>query len=62
MTLNIGAGNGITVTADAIAVTAGKGITVDAAGIAVSVDGSSIVYDAANGNKLTVASIDGGTF
>ncbi|WP_313637868.1 DUF2793 domain-containing protein [Paenibacillus sp.] len=62
VTLNIGAGNGITVTADAIAVTAGKGITVDAAGVAVSVDGSSIVYDAANGNRLTVASIDGGTF
>jgi hypothetical protein len=62
VTLNIGAGNGITVTADAIAVTAGKGITVDGAGVAVSVDGSSIIYDAANGNKLTVASIDGGTF
>lgn len=62
VTLNIGAGNGITVTADAIAVTAGKGIIVDANGVAANIDGSSIVYDAANGNKLTVASIDGGTF
>ncbi|WP_042195858.1 DUF2793 domain-containing protein [Paenibacillus camerounensis] len=62
VTLNIGAGSGITVTADAIAVTAGKGITVDANGVAANIDGSSIVYDAANGNKLTVASIDGGTF
>lgn len=62
VTLNIGAGNGITVTADAIAVTAGKGITVDANGVAANIDGSSIVYDTANGNKLTVASIDGGTF
>ncbi len=62
VTLNIGAGNGITVTADAIAVTAGKGITVDGSGVVVSVDGSSIIYDAANGNRLTVASIDGGTF
>ncbi|UQZ33664.1 hypothetical protein C2I18_08990 [Paenibacillus sp. PK3_47] len=62
VTLNIGAGNGITVTADAIAVTAGKGITVDAGGVAVNIDGSSIVYDAAGGNRLMVASIDGGTF
>jgi hypothetical protein len=62
VTLNIGAGSGITVTAEAIAVTAGKGITVDANGVAANIDGSSIVYDAANGNKLTVASIDGGTF
>ncbi|AIQ43832.1 DUF2793 domain-containing protein [Paenibacillus sp. FSL R7-0312] len=62
VTLNVGAGNGITVSADAIAVTAGKGITVDAAGVAANVDGSSIVYDAGNGNRLTVGSIDGGTF
>jgi hypothetical protein len=58
----VGAGYGIGVTADAIAVTAGKGITVDAGGVAANIDGSSIVYDAANGNKLTVAVIDGGTF
>lgn len=62
VTLNIGAGYGVTVSADAIAVTAGKGITVDASGVAANVDGSSIVYDAGNGNRLTVGSIDGGTF
>lgn len=62
VTLNIGAGNGITVSADAITVTAGKGITVDAAGVAANVDGSSIVYDAASGNRLSVGTIDGGTF
>ncbi|ASA24310.1 DUF2793 domain-containing protein [Paenibacillus donghaensis] len=62
VTLHIGTGYGIGVSADAIAVTAGKGISVDAAGVAANIDGSSIVYDAANGNKLTVASIDGGTF
>ncbi|ULO08146.1 DUF2793 domain-containing protein [Paenibacillus sp. 19GGS1-52] len=62
VTLSIGTGYGINVTADAIAVTASKGIIVDAAGVAVNVDGSSIIYDAANGNKLMVASIDGGTF
>jgi hypothetical protein len=62
VTLNVGAGSGITVTADAIAVTAGKGITVDAGGVAVNIDGSSIVYDTAGGNRLMVASIDGGTF
>lgn len=62
VTLNIGAGNGITVDADAITVTAGKGITVDASGVAANVDGSSIVYDAGNSNRLMVGSIDGGTF
>ncbi|MNL68048.1 hypothetical protein D3C87_1927110 [compost metagenome] len=49
-------------TADAIAVTAGKGITVDANGVAANVDGSSIVYDTVNGNRLMVGAIDGGTF
>ncbi|KWX76033.1 DUF2793 domain-containing protein [Paenibacillus jilunlii] len=62
VTLNIGAGYGIGVTADAIAVTAGKGITVDSNGVAANVDGSSIVYDTANGSRLMVGAIDGGTF
>lgn len=62
VTLNIGQGNGITVSADAIAVTPYKGITVDANGVAANIDGTSIVYDSANGNKLTVSTVDGGTF
>ena len=62
ITLNVGAGNGIAVTADAVAVKAYKGIAVDGNGVAANIDGSSIVYDAANGNRLSVALVDGGTF
>ncbi len=62
VTLNIGAGNGITVAADAISVTASKGITVDANGVSANIDADSIQYDSSNGNRLTVVNIDGGTF
>jgi hypothetical protein len=62
VTLNVGAGNGITAAADSISVKAYNGITVDGNGVAANIDASSIVYDAANGNKLTVALVDGGTF
>lgn len=62
VTLNIGAGNGITVAADSISVTADKGISVTATGVAANIDAVSIVYDSANGNKLTVGTIDAGTF
>ena len=62
ITLNVGAGDGIAVTADAVAVKAFKGITVDGNGVAVNIDGESIKYDSANGNKLYVDIIDGGTF
>jgi hypothetical protein len=62
VTLNIGAGNGIAVTADAIAVIAGKGITVDGSGVAVNIDAASLVYDSANGNRLMVNAIDCGSF
>ena len=62
VTLNVGAGNGINVSADAIAVKAYKGITVNSNGVAVNIDNDSIVYDAANGNRLTVNVVDGGTF
>lgn len=62
VTLTIGQGNGITVGATSISAKAGKGITVDSTGINANIDGSSIVYDSANGNKLTVSVIDGGTF
>jgi hypothetical protein len=62
VTLNVGAGNGITVAADSVAVTAYKGITVDANGVSANIDGASIVYDTANGNRLMVATIDGGPF
>jgi len=62
VTLNIGAGNGIIVAADAISIDAYKGITVDANGVAVNIDGVSLVYDSANGNRLMVATVDGGTF
>lgn len=62
ITLNVGAGNGITVTSDAIAVKAYRGITVDGNGVAVNIDGSSLKYDSANGNRLYVDIVDGGTF
>lgn len=62
VTLNIGAGNGIAVNADAIAVSAYKGITVDTNGVAANIDGISVVYDSANSNKLTIGTVDGGTF
>ncbi|AWO74982.1 DUF2793 domain-containing protein [Geobacillus thermoleovorans] len=62
VTLHVGAGNGINVLADTVEVKAYRGITVDANGVAVNIDGSSIVYDSVNGNRLMVAVIDGGTF
>lgn len=62
VTLTIGAGNGITVAADAVSVTAYKGINVDTNGVAANIDAASIVYDSANGNRLMVATVDGGTF
>lgn len=62
VTLDVGAGNGIAVAADTVSAKAGKGILVNATGIEASIDADSIVYDSANGNRLMVASIDGGTF
>lgn len=62
VTLNIGQGNGIVVSADSIAAKGGNGITVDATGINANVDGVSIILDSVNGNKITVGEIDGGTF
>lgn len=62
VTLTVGAGNGITVGTTSVSAKAGKGIVVNATGIEVNVDGSSIIYDATNANKLTVAIVDGGTF
>lgn len=62
VTLNVGAGNGISVSADAVAVKAYKGITVNSNGVAVNIDNDSIVYDSANGNRLMVNVVDGGTF
>ncbi|OME58239.1 hypothetical protein BSK59_08635 [Paenibacillus odorifer] len=62
VTLTVGAGNGIVVDSTTVAAKPGKGIVVNATGIEANIDASSIVYDATNGNKLTVATIDGGTF
>ncbi|AIQ31629.1 hypothetical protein P40081_28455 [Paenibacillus sp. FSL P4-0081] len=62
VTLTVGAGNGIVVGATSVAAKPGKGILVNATGIEANIDGDSLVYDAANGNRLTVAAIDGGTF
>jgi len=60
--LDVGAGNGIEVTADAVAVKAYKGIIADADGVSANIDNFSIKFDSANGNRLAVANIDGGTF
>ncbi|RAV19719.1 DUF2793 domain-containing protein [Paenibacillus contaminans] len=62
VTLTVGAGNGITVGPGAVSAKAGKGVLVNATGIETNIDADSIVYDAANGNRLMVAAIDGGTF
>ena len=62
VTVDVGAGLGIIANADDIAVKAYKGVTVDANGVAVYIDAASIVYDTANGNRLMVATVDGGTF
>ena len=60
VTLHVGAGNGITVSADAVTAKAGKGIVVNSTGIEADIDGESIIYG--TGNKLTVSVICGGTF
>ncbi len=60
--LAVGAGNGITVGSSSVSAKAGKGIIVNSTGIEANIDANSIIYDAANGNKLTVAVVDGGTF
>lgn len=62
VTLTVGAGNGVVVAADMVAVKPYKGITVDSNGVAANIDDVSIIYDTANGNKLMVAVVDGGTF
>lgn len=62
VTLNVGAGYGISVGADTISAIAYKGITVDGNGIASNIDGTTIIYDSVNGNKLTIGTVDGGTF
>jgi len=62
VTLDIGEGDGIKVTVDDISVRSYHGITVDSNGVAADIDADSIVYDAANGHRLMVAAIDGGTF
>ncbi len=62
ITLAVGAGNGITVSASAVGAKAGKGIVVNSTGIEAYIDQNSIIYDTANGNRLAVAVVDGGTF
>jgi hypothetical protein len=62
VTMNIGAGLGITVNADDIMVKAYKGITVDVNGVGANIDGASIIYDTANGNHLVIGTVDAGTF
>lgn len=62
VTLTVGAGNGIVVASTNVSAKAGKGIVVNATGIEANVDGSSIIYDTADSNKLKVSIVDGGTF
>lgn len=60
VTINIGSGDGITVTADAVSAKACSGITVNTTGINANVDASTIIINASN--KLEVSLIDGGSF
>jgi hypothetical protein len=62
VTLAVGAGNGITVAAGSVSAKAGKGIVVNSVGVEANIDGDSIIYDAAGGNRLTLGVVDGGTF
>ena len=62
VTLTVGSGNGITVGSSSVSAKAGKGIVVNSTGIEANIDATSIIYDSGNGNKLTVAVVDGGTF
>ncbi|EHQ88300.1 DUF2793 domain-containing protein [Desulfosporosinus youngiae] len=62
VTLTVGAGNGINVASTSVSAKAGKGILVNGTGIEANIDASSLVYDSANGNRLMVAVVDGGTF
>jgi len=62
VTISVGQGDGITVGTTSISAKAGKGITVNTTGINANIDGSSIIYDSENGNRLKVGTIDGGTF
>ncbi|WP_078410296.1 DUF2793 domain-containing protein [Priestia abyssalis] len=62
VTLTVGAGNGITVASTSVSAKAGKGIVVNSTGIESNIDGVSIVYDSANGNRLMVGAVDGGSF
>lgn len=62
VTLNVGQGDGIIVSEDAMSVKAFNGIKVDGNGVAVNIDNISIQYDSSNGNRLMVSNIDGGTF
>lgn len=60
VTLSVGQGNGITVGSASISAKAGKGILVNSAGIEANIDKESIIYGSEN--KLTVGTVDGGTF
>lgn len=62
ITLDVGAGNGIEVSDDAVAVKAYKGITVDVNGVTAKIDNKSIVFDEDNGYSLSIGVIDGGSF
>lgn len=59
VTLNIGAGNGITVAADSVSVKPGPGVKVDTTGVSVNIDTNSLGFD---NSFLTVIGVDGGTF
>lgn len=61
VSLAVGAGNGIAVASTSVSAKPGKGIVVNATGIEANIDADSIIYDAANGNRLKVGAIDCGT-
>ncbi|EHQ92085.1 DUF2793 domain-containing protein [Desulfosporosinus youngiae] len=62
VTLTVGGGNGITIGTTTVSAKAGKGVLVNSTGIEAHIDTSSIIYDTANGNRLMVSIVDGGTF
>lgn len=60
--IDVGAGNGIEVSDNAVSVKTFKGVIADVNGVSVKIDNSSLVFDEYDGYSLVVGRIDGGSF